>query len=178
VTLALSIAFLVSAVALCFPHLIYPPLVYALSRCRRPRVPGSATPSATLVISAFNEAAVIREKIENALALEFPCDRLEVMVISDASEDGTDEIGLEYADRNVRLCRQEPWQGKSAGLTRFYPQVHGDVLAFTDRCQRDGADGDRIRVIPNGCDTRMFSPADKHAVRQRLGVEDASIVLV
>ncbi|WP_161604315.1 glycosyltransferase family 2 protein [Roseiconus nitratireducens] len=103
-----------------------------LSRLRCPLRTGVAVPSVTLVISAFNEAGVIREKLENAMALDYPRDQLEVMVISDASDDGTDEIVLEYADRNVRLCRQEQRLGKSAGLTRFCPTASGQVLVFTD----------------------------------------------
>ena len=124
--------FIVSAVLFSLPHFIYPPLLYVLSRCKRPRPTGTAQPSATLVISAFNEAQVIRQKIENALQLDYPSELLEIMVISDASDDGTDEIVASYADRHVRLCRQEQRFGKSAGLTRFCPAARGEILVFTD----------------------------------------------
>lgn len=131
-SLAITILYVVSAIALFLPHIGYPPLVFFLSRFKRLRPVGNSLPKLTLVISAYNEVDVIREKIENALALDYPQDLFEVMVISDESEDGTDDVVLEYADRNVRLCRQEPRQGKSAGLTRFCPEASGDVLVFTD----------------------------------------------
>jgi glycosyltransferase involved in cell wall biosynthesis len=69
----------------------------------------------SLVISAFNEADVIREKIENALALNYPPHRREIVVISDASDDGTDEIVSGFADRGVRLARQPERRGKTEG---------------------------------------------------------------
>jgi len=130
--LTLVLLFCGSAVAFCIPHVIYPPLIYALSRCRGPVRPGSALPSVTLVISAYNEAEVIGEKLDNAMCLEYPQDRLEVIVISDASSDETDAIVRRYADRNVRLCRQEQRLGKSAGLSQFCPDARGEILVFTD----------------------------------------------
>ena len=75
---------------------------------------------------------VIREKVENSLRLEYPPELLEIMVISDGSDDGTDGIVNEYSDRGVVLCRQEPRGGKSLGLTRFVPQARGKVVVFSD----------------------------------------------
>ena len=66
------------------------------------------TPAVTMVINAYNEEAVIRTKLENTFALDYPRDLLEVLVISDESTDSTDEIVQEFADRGVRLLRQEP----------------------------------------------------------------------
>jgi cellulose synthase/poly-beta-1,6-N-acetylglucosamine synthase-like glycosyltransferase len=128
----LIVAFVLGVVGLVSPHLFYPPMLYFLSRLRAPRLPGKAQPSVSLIISAYNEEQVIRAKIENALALDYPAEKLEVLVISDASDDATDKIVAEYADRRVRLCRQEQRHGKSAGLTRFCPEASGEVLVFTD----------------------------------------------
>ncbi|MEW4527093.1 glycosyltransferase family 2 protein [Maioricimonas sp. JC845] len=110
------------------------PLILVVTRPlrRRHAIDESLTPSVTLVISAYNEAAVIREKIENALSLDYPSDRLQVMVISDESDDGTDDIVREYADRGVSLCRQVPRQGKSMGLTRFVPEIDSEITVFSD----------------------------------------------
>ncbi|QDU36084.1 Beta-monoglucosyldiacylglycerol synthase [Maioricimonas rarisocia] len=110
------------------------PLVLVLARPLRRRhvIDESLPPSVTLVISAYNEAGVIREKIENALSLDYPRDQMEVMVISDESDDGTDEIVTEYADQGVRLFRQVPRRGKSMGLTRFVPEITSDVIVFSD----------------------------------------------
>ena len=90
------------------------------------------TPSVTLIISAFNEAAVIRKKLENVLSLTYPADRLDTVVISDASDDGTDEIVREYASRGIRLCRQNDRRGKTAGLNAVIPTLSSEVLVFSD----------------------------------------------
>ena len=128
----MQIVFWVSTVCLLTPFAIYPVTLFLLSRLRRERDGGDAEPTLTLVVSAYNEAGIIRQKIENALALDYPADRFEVMVISDASDDGTDEIVLAYQDQNVRLCRQGERLGKSAGLSRFCPEANGEILVFTD----------------------------------------------
>ena len=101
-------------------------------RGARPIAQAPITPSLTLIISAYNEAAVIRKKIENALALDYPPDRREIVVISDASDDGTDEIVSEYASSGVRLFRQPERRGKTAGLNAVVPNVHGDIVVFSD----------------------------------------------
>lgn len=131
-SILLSIVFWGSTIALVFPHLLYLPSLYILSRFRRVLPPGQAQPSVTLVVSAYNEQEVIAEKIENALQLDYPPELLEVIVISDASSDETDQIVEQYSHRNVRLYRQEERQGKSAGLTRFCPMATGEILVFTD----------------------------------------------
>lgn len=108
------------------------PLISAVWPFRQRHATGRDLPTVTLIISAYKEQAVIARKIENALALDYPEDRLEVVVISDASDDGTDEIVTGYAQRGVILFRQEPRAGKSAGLTRFVPQTRGEVIVFSD----------------------------------------------
>jgi cellulose synthase/poly-beta-1,6-N-acetylglucosamine synthase-like glycosyltransferase len=89
-------------------------------------------PTVTLVIAAYNEEAVIGAKIENSLALDYPRDRLEVMVVSDASTDGTDDIVRSYAGQGVVLARQAVRRGKSAGLTNAVPGARGELLVFSD----------------------------------------------
>ncbi len=124
--------FWLSAFAFATPLLLYPAAVFLLSRFRNHQVPGTATPTATLVISAFNEEDVIGQKLENSLALDYPHELAEILVISDGSEDRTDEIVAGFTDPRVRLCRQEPRLGKSAGLSRFCPTARGEILVFTD----------------------------------------------
>lgn len=90
------------------------------------------TPSLSLVISAYNEATVIRHKVENALSLTYPPGAVEVVVISDASTDGTDAIVTEYASRGVRLVRQRERRGKTAGLNHTVPTLMGEIVVFSD----------------------------------------------
>jgi len=101
-------------------------------RGSRPIQRAPITPPLTLIISAYNEAAVIRKKIENALALDYPADRREIVVISDASDDGTDAIVKQYGSQGVRLLRQTERRGKTAGLNAALPTVRGDIVVFSD----------------------------------------------
>jgi cellulose synthase/poly-beta-1,6-N-acetylglucosamine synthase-like glycosyltransferase len=123
-----------SAGVLLYVYAGYPALLWLMVRLRGARLvrTGVIEPRVTLVISAYNEAAVIRQKIENVLALDYPAHLLEVVVISDASSDGTDEIVREYADRGVRLARQEERRGKTAGLNQVVPGVAGEIVVFSD----------------------------------------------
>lgn len=88
-------------------------------------------PSVALVISCYNEAAVIRAKLENSLALEYP-GPMQILVVSDGSDDGTDDIVREYRLRGVRLIRQEGRLGKTLGLNRAMEQVEADITVFSD----------------------------------------------
>ena len=112
----------------------YPLFLVLLARSRAgvpPRISGDL-PRLTLLISAYNEKAVIEEKLRNALALDYPRELLEIIVISDCSDDGTDEIVLRYAPLRVRLVRLVERLGKSAGLNLGVQQALGDVLVFSD----------------------------------------------
>lgn len=108
------------------------PLVLAIWPFKRRHTTGDHLPSVSLVINAFNEAAVIAVKIENALAIDYPAEKFEIVIISDESTDGTDKIAAGYADRGVVVYRQVPRAGKSAGLTRFLPETRGEVIVFSD----------------------------------------------
>jgi cellulose synthase/poly-beta-1,6-N-acetylglucosamine synthase-like glycosyltransferase len=89
-------------------------------------------PNISFVLSAYNEEAVLREKLENTLDLDYPKEKLEVVVLSDASTDQTNSIAKSYADRGIRLLSSDNRAGKSANLTRFVPQTHGSILLFSD----------------------------------------------
>ncbi len=119
-------------VLLAIPLVIYPVAMLIASKFCRTQPVGSARPAVSLIISAYNEAAVIEKKLDNAVKLQYAGDPIEIIVISDASDDGTDEIVQARPEKNIRLCRQETRLGKSAGLTRFCPEAKGDVLVFTD----------------------------------------------
>lgn len=112
----------------------YPLLLRVVVRLRgaRPVRKADITPSLTLVISAFNEAAVIRRKLDNAVSLNYPREALDIVVISDASDDGTDDIVAEYADRGVRLARQAERRGKTSGLNRTLPTLTSELVVFSD----------------------------------------------
>ena len=88
-------------------------------------------PSVSLIIAAYNEADSIRAKLENVLALVYPRDSFEVLVASDGSTDGTNEIVREYEDRGIRLLAL-PRQGKAGALNDAVAVAKGDILVFSD----------------------------------------------
>src|SRR5436190_23771306 len=93
----------------------YPLLVYLVSVVRpRPVTQDDIEPPVTILITAFNEEAAIRKKLENTLKIDYPSNRLEILVASDGSTDGTDAIVSEFAGRGVRLFRQDGRVGKTA----------------------------------------------------------------
>jgi cellulose synthase/poly-beta-1,6-N-acetylglucosamine synthase-like glycosyltransferase len=124
----------VSLAVLAYVYVGYPALLLALARLRGIRRvrQSEITPRVSFVISAFNEADVIRQKLDNTLALDYPHEALEVVVISDASDDGTDDIVSAYTDRRVRLARQDERRGKTAGLNRTMPTLSGEIVVFSD----------------------------------------------
>ncbi len=120
--------------ALLYVYAGYPLILEVIVWIRGPRriLRGPQLPPLTLIISAYNERAVIAGKIQNALALDYPRELLEIVVVSDASSDGTDEIVAAYADRGVRLARQSERRGKTAGLNAVMPSITSDLVVFSD----------------------------------------------
>jgi cellulose synthase/poly-beta-1,6-N-acetylglucosamine synthase-like glycosyltransferase len=132
VILAIEIVFWASLAALVWTHLGYPIAVAALARVR-PRPPRRADilPSVTLIVPAHNEEDVIERKLENVLALDYPPERLDVVVTSDASTDATHAIVARFADRGVRLIECERG-GKVAAQDRAVRETAGEIVAFGD----------------------------------------------
>ena len=111
----------------------YPALLRVLAWARpRPVRKRDITPPVSLVISAHNEEAVIRAKLENALTLDYPSGLLEVVVVSDGSSDGTDDIVREYEPRGVVLKAQPLRKGKTAGLNAVLPDLRSEIVVFSD----------------------------------------------
>ena len=116
-----------------YAYLGYPFVLWALTKLRPRTVLGKRiSPHVSIIIAARNEADKIRQKIENALTLAYPKDRLEVLVASDASDDDTDEIVEEYAARGVRLVRAPQRRGKEYAQGLAVAVAKGHVLVFTD----------------------------------------------
>ncbi|UTA47360.1 glycosyltransferase family 2 protein [Simiduia sp. 21SJ11W-1] len=132
----MELIFWASAALLFYIYLGYPLLLRLL-----PKVKGnqaartqSEPPSVTVIIPAFNEADHIEATVLNKLSQEYPAERLKIIVVSDESEDGTDEIveRLAQIHNNVSLIRQSPRQGKTAGLNLAMARVESDLVVFSD----------------------------------------------
>jgi glycosyltransferase involved in cell wall biosynthesis len=126
--------FWLSGGLLAWTHVGYPLAAAAVARLRpRPVRKEDATPAVTVVVAAHNEEAVIGRRLENLLALDYPAERLQIVVASDESADRTDEIVEEVAAREprVRLVRC-PRGGKVAAQDRAVRETDGDLVAFSD----------------------------------------------
>jgi len=132
--LVAHVIFWTCVVLTAYAYVGYPVLLGLLAslfpRDNHPR--NGIQPSVSLLISAYNESAVIRKKIENSLELVYPKSLQEIIVISDASTDSTDAIVSEYANHGVKLVRQTQRLGKTAGLNLAMLQAQGDIIIFSD----------------------------------------------
>lgn len=87
----------------------------------------------TVLIPAYNEAAVIKDKLINTLDLDYPADKLEIVVVSDGSSDGTDDIVKEFTkDQPVSFYRVEDRKGKANALNTGLNHAKGDIIVFSD----------------------------------------------
>lgn len=89
-------------------------------------------PQVSLLIPAYNEEAVIKEKLENSLSLDYPKEKLEVILILDECTDNTMEIASRYIAQGIKIFEQKPRRGKMAALNLAVPQAKGAILVFTD----------------------------------------------
>jgi glycosyltransferase involved in cell wall biosynthesis len=85
-----------------------------------------------LIITAFNEGASIKAKIENSLRLDYPKDKLEIIVVSDDSRDGTDGIVLRFRGKGVKLLSIKGRRGKTFCQNKAISKAGGDIVIFTD----------------------------------------------
>ena len=120
--------------ALAWTQLGYPLAAAALARMRgRPVRKRDHEPALTVIVAAHNEEGVIQRRLENLLALDYPPDKLEIVVASDASTDGTDERVETIATRDPRVhllrCARG---GKVAAQNGAVRATSGEILAFSD----------------------------------------------
>lgn len=122
-----------SATALiAYAYLIFPLIVVLRSRMRPVEVRSApGTPRLSLVVAAHNERSAIGAKLDNLLSLSYPHDRLEIIIASDGSDDGTDDIVRGYEARGAVLLSL-PRAGKAAALNAAAQRATGEVLAFSD----------------------------------------------
>jgi cellulose synthase/poly-beta-1,6-N-acetylglucosamine synthase-like glycosyltransferase len=121
-----------SLTALAWTHVGYPLAAGFVAASRRRKVEkADILPSVALVVAAHNEEAWIGRRIENALRLDYPRERLEIVVALDGSSDRSREVVESFADEGVRLL-DLPRAGKVAAQHAGAAATTADVLAFTD----------------------------------------------
>ena len=136
-----------------FPLILW--LLQALVRRAPRRQP--IEPSVSLLIAAYNEAAVIAQKIRNSLALDYPAGKLEIVVASDGSEDATAEIVRSFEAESggrVRLLNYPQNRGKMAVLNDAMRELRGEIVAFSDATSMLAPDALRI-LVQSFADSRV-----------------------
>jgi cellulose synthase/poly-beta-1,6-N-acetylglucosamine synthase-like glycosyltransferase len=129
----MSLAILaVALILIATPYILYPLLLWLRAHLAAdPLRPGEITPDVDLVICAHNEAQVIAARLENALALDYPPDKLTIWVASDGSTDKTVDITRSFDPQRVR-CLDLPRNGKAAALNACVAAGHAEIVAFSD----------------------------------------------
>jgi cellulose synthase/poly-beta-1,6-N-acetylglucosamine synthase-like glycosyltransferase len=132
--------FWIASLLLLHTYFFYPVILLLLERARRwaesvgfdtPIPKRNALPSVTLVVAAYNEAGCIEEKIRNSLLLDYPADKFQILIGSDGSTDGTDEIIKRFVGERVRLWRGER-AGKASVLNSCIPIASGEIVLLSD----------------------------------------------
>ena len=111
----------------------YPLLLLVLSKVVKRTVKvQDITPRVTIIIPNYNEKKRIAQKLDNMLAVDYPRELMEIIVASDCSTDGSDDIVRSYADRGVKLVRQNERRGKHYVQGLALQEATADIIVFTD----------------------------------------------
>lgn len=126
-----------------YAYVLYP-LLLRLWGALRPAPPALADPAVwpmvSIVVPAYNEARAIRRTIESLLALDYPAERRQILIVSDASTDDTDDIVRAHAADGVELLRLPERGGKTAAENAALPALRGEIVVNTDAT---------IRILPS-----------------------------
>jgi poly-beta-1,6-N-acetyl-D-glucosamine synthase len=116
-----------------YHYVLFPAFVFAFAAVsKKPIEKDEVLPKVSLVIAAYNEERVIEEKIRNSLDLEYPKDRLEIIVVSDGSTDSTPLVAASHEHESVVSLFDPPRRGKTAALNRAVSRAGGEIVVFSD----------------------------------------------
>jgi cellulose synthase/poly-beta-1,6-N-acetylglucosamine synthase-like glycosyltransferase len=118
-----------------YAYIVYPVILLIIARLRPARIEmtkGVPWPTVTITVPVYNAASRIRSTLEHILLLDYPRERLQVLVISDASTDGTDDIVREFAVRGVELLRLPRRIGKTAAENAALSVARGEIIVNVD----------------------------------------------
>src|SRR5215469_6071504 len=129
----MSCVFWFAAIFLVYTFVGYPIALWAVARRRgRPHRRVPMEPTVSIIIAAHNEAAVIKNKLLNCLQLDYPAEKLEIIVASDGSTDGTAEIVRSFTHPGVHLIEILERRGKQYAQLQARNSARGEILVFTD----------------------------------------------
>ena len=150
-----EVFFWISFLIIFYCYILYPLILMTIKKIHNlPVQISDITPTVSIIISAYNEARIIKKNIENKLKLNYPRNKLEIIVISDASNDGTDEIVREFTKHGVVLIQQTQRQGKTAALNKAVPIAKGEIICFAD-ANSIWDENALIKIIRNFADSKV-----------------------
>jgi glycosyltransferase involved in cell wall biosynthesis len=126
----IKVLFWVCAVGAVYSYLLYPFALRLVPRRRRTSFRDHSVPSVSLIIACRNEKIRLRNKIERSLTIDYP--DLEILVASDCSDDGSDEIAAAFSSAGVKLVRSQERRGKEFAQGMAIAAARGDLLVFSD----------------------------------------------
>ncbi|MDP9203503.1 MAG: glycosyltransferase [Gemmatimonadota bacterium] len=117
-----------------YTYLAYPLILWVMARFNKTDVPKTAAelPTVSVVIPAYNEERQIAGAIDALLAQNYPRELLQVLILSDASTDRTDEIVADYAPQGVELLRMEERSGKTKAENLAAARLRGEIIVNSD----------------------------------------------
>jgi len=168
-----KIIFWISAAIPVYAYPGYPLVLLLLARVIRRHVrKAPVEPTVSLLIPAYNEADVIEQKIRNSLDLDYPADRMEILVASDGSSDGTAEIAAQFADSvRLRVLAFPVNRGKIATLNDGIRECAGEIVVFSDAAAFLYPDSLR-RLVSNFADPEVGAVSGRYTV---VKAEDVAI---
>jgi biofilm PGA synthesis N-glycosyltransferase PgaC len=130
----LEILFWSCLILVLYTYAGYPLLLSIFAKMKKPQSVGfendDELPKVSLIIACYNEASILREKVSNTLALDYPKDKLEILFITDGSNDGSEFLLKEI--EGIKVLHQPERRGKTAAMNRAVEQSNGEILVFTD----------------------------------------------
>ena len=129
-----KVLFLIFASLICYVYVGYPLLTFLIGsfKIRKEYKNDAYIPSVTLIIAAYNEELKIEEKITNSLNLEYPKEKLQIIVFSDGSTDRTNELVQNFVSQGVKLIELPHRMGKTIGQNMAVDEADGEIIIFSD----------------------------------------------
>lgn len=159
-TVAQTIFWLLIAL-ISYVYIGYPLIVYLISLISPKKIKRAEfQPNVSVIITAYNEEQAIRGKLENTLAIDYPKEKLEIIVASDCSNDKTDDIVRGFADKGVKLYRQTERLGKTSAQNLAVEKATGEIILFSDATTDYQPDVLRA-MLPNFADEKIGCVAGK-----------------
>jgi cellulose synthase/poly-beta-1,6-N-acetylglucosamine synthase-like glycosyltransferase len=161
-----------------YTYIGYPSLITVIAGFKKKRsiLAISAYPKVSIIIPVFNEADVIKQKIDNCLKINYPKDKLEILIGSDGSNDGTDKIAQSYTGQGIKFFSTKERQGKPSTINKLVKASSGEILFFSDARQLIANDA-LIKLVRNFADPEVGCASGELIYRRGSGITGRGIGL-